>query len=311
MSRLRRSRSGSRSPGRRSSGAALVRTGCRRPHCPAPGPAAGETCRRKDGHLVGDDLDAKALNILAMGAADVVDATVATSFLPFRDFMHTTWSAYLATERLLMREVEREWPEQVFPITPATRATRQPHTHIDAAPHSQNSTLNRERRRALGNDGKTWTGRLGATSLSCQACPLLRAACAQCRSCRGVIADFRPPPLPPLARAAVKPAIVRSFTNFRSISATEARMWNSSRPERVAVSKPSVRERKSTFRTDKPAAKSIRPWMERPSRSSFQTTRPTPARAKCSPSPSRPLPRRGGRRSTVAGRRAAARALSG
>jgi len=57
----------------------------------------------------------------------------------------------------------------------------------------------------------------------------------------GVIAAFRPPPFPPLARAAAKPAMVRSFTNSLSISATEARMWNSRRPEGVAVSNPSVR----------------------------------------------------------------------
>jgi hypothetical protein len=40
----------------------------------------------------------------------------------------------------------------------------------------------------------------------------------------GVIASFRPPQLPPFARTAAKPAMVRSLTSSRSLSATEARI---------------------------------------------------------------------------------------
>src|SRR3546814_14138810 len=64
-------------------------------------------------------------------------------------------------------------------------------------------------------------------------------------SMSGVITDLLPPPVPPLARAAAKPAMVRSFISSRSISATEARIWNSSRPDGVDVSNPSVSDRKS------------------------------------------------------------------
>lgn len=88
----------------------------------------------------------------------------------------------------------------------------------------------------------------------------------------------------PFSRAAASPAIVRSFTSSRSISATEARMWNSSRPDAVDVSNPSVSDRKSIPRSDRSAASAIRPWIERPSRSSFQITSVSPARAKPSAS---------------------------
>ena len=43
-------------------------------------------------------------------------------------------------------------------------------------------------------------------------------------SLSGVIADLWPPPWPPFARAAARPAMVRSFISSRSISATEARI---------------------------------------------------------------------------------------
>ena len=46
------------------------------------------------------------------------------------------------------------------------------------------------------------------------------------------------------------------------------------------MSKPSVSDRKSIFRADRSAASAIRPWIERPRRSSFQTTMQSPACAK-------------------------------
>lgn len=113
-------------------------------------------------------------------------------------------------------------------------------------------------------------------------------------SLSGVSADFRLLPIPPFLRAAANPAIVRSFINSRSISATEASIWNRSRPEAVDVSKPSVRDRKSIFRAERSAVSVIRPPIARPSRSSFQTTIQSPARAKrrASASPGRsPSPR--------------------
>ncbi len=59
-------------------------------------------------------------------------------------------------------------------------------------------------------------------------------------------------------------------------------MWNRRRPDAVEVSNPSVSERKSIPRADNSAAKAIKPWIERPKRSSFQITSVSPARAKCS-----------------------------
>ena len=57
------------------------------------------------------------------------------------------------------------------------------------------------------------------------------------------------PPSRPRARAAFKPACVRSRISWRSNSAIAPKMWNTSRPDELVVSMPSVRLRKPSCRS--------------------------------------------------------------
>ena len=79
------------------------------------------------------------------------------------------------------------------------------------------------------------------------------------------------PPTRPLARAAARPALVRSRMRSRSNSASAPIRWKMSFPPGVVVSMLSVSEIKSTPRLLRRLRVSIRSLSERPNRSSFQT----------------------------------------
>jgi hypothetical protein len=78
----------------------------------------------------------------------------------------------------------------------------------------------------------------------------------------------------PFARA--MPARVRSRTSSRSISASAARMWNSSRPTGLVVLNPSVRLTNWTLRLRRSSTTCTRWETNRPSRSSFHTVSVSP-----------------------------------
>src|SRR5690349_1774267 len=94
----------------------------------------------------------------------------------------------------------------------------------------------------------------------------------------GVIFDLRPP-VRPRARAAAKPATVRSLISAASYSAISANMPNTSLPCAVVVSTmPLVNDRTPTRRSSRTATMSTRSRRLRPSRSIFQTIRVSPGR---------------------------------
>ena len=96
------------------------------------------------------------------------------------------------------------------------------------------------------------------------------------------IASVRPgflPPLIPLALAALNPALVRSLISSRSNSAKEPKILNISRPCDVDVFIPSLMLSKLIFRSLSWVTISINSFRDRPSLSSFHTTKISPARS--------------------------------
>ncbi len=101
-----------------------------------------------------------------------------------------------------------------------------------------------------------------------------RPACAHCSG----VSLGRRPPIRPCARAASSPAFVRSTISSRSISASGTHhMKEKNAPIGVLVSIASVRLRKLTPRSRNSSTRMTRCRILRPSRSSFQTTRVSPA----------------------------------
>jgi hypothetical protein len=87
------------------------------------------------------------------------------------------------------------------------------------------------------------------------------------------------PPVRPRARAAASPAWVRSRIRSRSNSASAPNRWKTSLPPGVVVSRASATLRNPTPRSSRVVTVSIRWRRERPSRSSFHTTRVSPGRS--------------------------------
>ena len=87
----------------------------------------------------------------------------------------------------------------------------------------------------------------------------------------------RRPIIAPRDFAAAMPAFVRSPMRARSNSARLAMMWKTRRPPAEVVSIASLMLRKPTPRASRPATVSSRCGRERPSRSSRQTMRTSPA----------------------------------
>gem|GEM_PF-4778347 len=107
------------------------------------------------------------------------------------------------------------------------------------------------------------------------------SAATTAASFSGSIATGRPPRRP-RRRAAASPACTLSWINARSNCASAPKIWNRSSPCGQVVSICSVSERKATPRSLSPVTVARRCGRERPSRSSFQTTRQSPARTKAS-----------------------------
>jgi hypothetical protein len=87
------------------------------------------------------------------------------------------------------------------------------------------------------------------------------------------------PPCRPRTRAAASPALVRSRIRSRSNSASAANTWKTSLPPGVVVSIASWRLQNPTPRSASPVTVSTKWRSDRPSRSSFQTTRVSPGRS--------------------------------
>jgi hypothetical protein len=85
------------------------------------------------------------------------------------------------------------------------------------------------------------------------------------------------PPFLPLARAASRPALVRSEMRLCSNSANIAMSWKNSMPVGVLVLTSSVSDTKWTFRFFSRSSVSINCFHDRPRRSNFQTTRVSPS----------------------------------
>ena len=94
----------------------------------------------------------------------------------------------------------------------------------------------------------------------------------------GVGRRFERPPRRPRARAADKPARVRSRMNSRSNSASEANRLKVRRPCEVVMPIGSFKLFSPTLRAIRSLTRSTRCCSDRPSRSSFQMTRTSPAR---------------------------------
>ena len=95
------------------------------------------------------------------------------------------------------------------------------------------------------------------------------------RICFSLSLSLRPPTRP-LARAAVRPARVRSRIRLRSNSAKAAKTWNCNFPEALPVSIFSVKLSKVMLSRSRSAMIFTRSERERPSRSSRQTTKVSP-----------------------------------
>ena len=87
------------------------------------------------------------------------------------------------------------------------------------------------------------------------------------------------PPLRPSCLATSSPARVRSTVSSRSISARLAMTWKKKRPDGVPVSMESVRLLNWTPCLCSSPTRSTSCLTERPSRSSFQTTKVSPSRS--------------------------------
>src|SRR4051794_15117115 len=87
---------------------------------------------------------------------------------------------------------------------------------------------------------------------------------------------FGRPPTFPLVLAASSPALVRSLMMSRSNSASAPKMWKINFPPEVVVSMFSVRLLKPILRSLSSVMRVMRSLRERPSLSSFQTTRVSP-----------------------------------
>ena len=85
------------------------------------------------------------------------------------------------------------------------------------------------------------------------------------------------PPVLPLARAASRPALVRSEILLCSNSASIAMSWKNSMPVGVLVLTSSVSDTKLMFRFFSRSSVSMSCCNDRPSRSSFHTTRVSPS----------------------------------
>lgn len=90
------------------------------------------------------------------------------------------------------------------------------------------------------------------------------------------------PPTRPRRRAAASPAVTRSLVKARSYWASAPKTWNSSSPDAVVVSIPSVSDRKATCLSFSVFTMESRCGNERPSRSSFHTTSTSPGRTNSS-----------------------------
>jgi hypothetical protein len=126
--------------------------------------------------------------------------------------------------------------------------------------------------------GTAWRGRRRSCRRFVASCAARRRACRARRGFSSVM-TVRRPPSRPRARAAFKPACVRSRISWRSTSAIAPKMWNTSRPEEVVVSMPSVRLRNPSCRRSSSAINSMRCRSERPRRSRRHTTRVSSRRA--------------------------------
>jgi hypothetical protein len=107
-----------------------------------------------------------------------------------------------------------------------------------------------------------------ATSVSGVPALIIRFAA---RSFAAVMTVGRPP-VRPRARAAARPAIVRSLTNSRSNWASEPKMWKINRPPGVVVSMDSVNDRNPTPLPSSSCTVSMRCGNDLPSRSNRHTT---------------------------------------
>jgi hypothetical protein len=127
---------------------------------------------------------------------------------------------------------------------PANAARYEPATTDGISVRSCSVTTGRPpcaRVRARGGD-TTWRGRRRSGRRSVASCADHRRARRGRRATfRSSVTTVRRPPSRPRARAAFKPACVRSRISWRSNSAIAPKMWNTSRPEEAVVSMPSVR----------------------------------------------------------------------